>query len=451
MGGIDWAAASARLRAAESGDAADDLIDALAEAVFAGGAGAEAVPFLIDAVDRARSDLSLRSAALALVTVAPHDDPGAADALVAAFGRVAQHPFLAPALLEALGLLALRNPLARAQLSALLLRLRPTDSRYLLVKAGQVIGRLDGVRPDPDLRAQLVQFAAADDPAVQAEARQQLALAALADALLADDRGALQEHLAGARAAFARAELSEEYRPDASMFVRLLDMLLTFPQLQTGRERVAELGSTLHHALTSLVPHDWHGYRSDRATRQAQRVLRIADALRRAAVAASTAEEWTNFAAALEELARLHAHVRVELGNGPGDGRMPAALAGVADAVFAASLGPLLARVVQQRRLARITADYILAHGEDAVAGGLRALERSADAAALAADPVIPDGAVGDIARLAEQVGQRPDALLAGLVQAMREGRVAHWAEEVGLAPAPLPVERPELYGDDPA
>jgi hypothetical protein len=33
--GIDWAAASAQLRAAEAGDAADDVIDALTEAIFA--------------------------------------------------------------------------------------------------------------------------------------------------------------------------------------------------------------------------------------------------------------------------------------------------------------------------------------------------------------------------------------------------------------------------------
>jgi len=452
---IDWAAASAHLRAAEAGDAADDLIDALTEAVFASAAGAEAAPCLIDAVLRARSELSLRSAALALAAVAPQDDPAAADALVAAFGWVAQHPFLAPALLEALGLLALRSPLARAQLSVLLLRLHPADSRYLLVKGAQVIGLLDGMRPDPDLRVKLDELATAADLAVQGEARQQLALAALADALLANDRGALQERLVGARAAFARAELSEEHQPDAAMFVRLLDMLLAFPQLQSGDERaagrVAELGSALDRALTSLAPHDWHGYRSDRATRQAQRVLRIADALRRAAAAASVAEEWTNMAAALEELARLYAQVRVESPSAPSDGRMTTALASIADAVLAASLGPLLARVVQQRRLNRITADYVLAHGEDEVAVGLRALEQAAAAFAFIGDPAVPDSAAGAIARLAERVGQRPDALLNGLLQAMEEGRVARWAEEVGLAPAPLPVERPALYGDDPA
>lgn len=90
------------------------IFDALTEAVSASTAGAaEAAPCLIDAVLRARSELSLRSAALALAAVASQDDLAAADALVAAFGRVARRPFLAPALLETLGLLPLRKP-ARA-------------------------------------------------------------------------------------------------------------------------------------------------------------------------------------------------------------------------------------------------------------------------------------------------------------------------------------------------
>jgi hypothetical protein len=38
-----------------------------------------------------------------------------------------------------------------------------------------------------------------------------------------------------------------------------------------------------------------------------------------------------------------------------------------------------------------------------------------------------------------------------GFVQAVEEGRVVGWAEELGLARANLPVERPDLYGDDPA
>jgi hypothetical protein len=452
-GGVDWAAASVQLCSAYRGFDVDDLIDALTEVVLAGGVGTEAAPFLTEAVCQACSDLSLRSAALALAVTAPADDAGAVDALVAAYGRGEDRVFLAPALLEALAVLALRSPLARAHVSALLLRLRPNDSRYMLVKAAKVIGRLDAVRPDSDLRAKLDEFVAGQDLAVQAEARQQLALAGLADVLLSGDRTALRERLAGARAAFFRAESSEEHRPDAAMFVRLLDMLLAFLTLNQDRQaiaaRVSELGRMLDHTLTSLAQHDWHGYRSDKGTLQVQQVLRIADALRRAAESASVAEEWVNFAAALEELARLHAQIRGELVMPLDEGRTHAGLSGIADTVFAASLGPLLVHVVQQRRLSRITADYVLARGEDAIAQGLRALEQAA-ATAFVGGTAIPEGVMGQIAILAERLGCRPETLLTKFLEAAQEGRVARWAEEIGLGTGPLPIERPNLYDDDP-
>jgi len=105
------------------GDDLDDLIDGLTERVFSGDTSPDAGFMPGRGCLRARSELSLRSAALALAAVAPlarwlprtpllpHTaEPGAS--------------ILAPALLEALGLLALRSPLARARTSELLLRLR---------------------------------------------------------------------------------------------------------------------------------------------------------------------------------------------------------------------------------------------------------------------------------------------------------------------------------------
>lgn len=451
---IDWAAAYELLRSADAGDATDDLIDAMTDAVFAGDTGVGAKFCLTVAVGRARSDLSLRSAALALALTADAGDIEALDALVAAYKRVGEHPFLAPAMLEALGLLALHSPLTRAQLSVLLLRMCPQDPRYLLVKAAQVIGRLDAVRPDPDLRAKLNEFTKAPDSVMQAEARQQLALIVMADALLAEDRTSLRAQLTEVRAMFARAEFSEEHRPDAIMFVQLLDMLLLFLDLNRDRESVVgqlvDLSNALDRTLTNLASHDWHGYRSDKATLRVLRVLRIRDALRRAAESTDTAEEWVNFAAALEDLARLHAQIRSEPIIQLNDRRISTALGNIADTVFAASLGPLLARVVQQRRLARITADYVLAHGEDEVARGLRALEQAAAAAAFAAESGITERTLGQVAELSEEVGLSPDALWAGFVKALEEYRVDSWAEEIGLASAPLRIELPDLYGNDP-
>lgn len=451
--GIDWAAAYELLRSADVGDATDDLIDAMSDAVFAGDTGVGTKSCLTVAVGCARSHLSLRSAALALALTADSGDNEASDALVAAYNRVGEHPFLAPAMVEALGLLALNSPLARAQLSTLLLRTRPQNSRYLLVKAAQVIGRLDAVRPDPDLRAKLDELTTAPDPAIQAEARQQLALIATADALLAEDQTALRAQLTKARAMFARAEISEEHRPDAAMFVQLLDMVLLFLDLNRDREavigRLTDLSKTLDRTLTNLSSHDWHGYRSEKATLQVLRVLRIRDALWQAAETTGTAEEWVNFAAALEELARLHAQIRSARSNSTNDGRISTAMDNIADTVFATSLGPLLARVVQQRRLARITADYVLAHGEDEVARGLHALEQAATV--FAPNSEIADAVLGRLDELAGQFGLGPETLWTGFVKALEERSVDSWAEEIGLASRQFRVERPELYGNDPS
>ncbi|MGE0538805.1 MAG: hypothetical protein AB7R89_01310 [Dehalococcoidia bacterium] len=138
-GAVDWAAVHGHLRAAPEGDEVDDLIDALTEEVFEGNVTVEAMPCLVDAVRRACSDLSRRSAALALSIAAPADDAGAVETLVDTHRRAAGHPFLEAALLDALGLFAVRSPLARAHLSALLLGLRAEGPRYVLVKAAQAI------------------------------------------------------------------------------------------------------------------------------------------------------------------------------------------------------------------------------------------------------------------------------------------------------------------------
>ncbi len=450
---IEWAQIGERLRNSVPGNTIDDLIDTMTEAVFAGKGSVGTAECLTAALMLARSDLSLRSAALALAISAPDGDTVAVDTLVATFGRVANYPFLAPALLEALGLLAMRNPHARAQLCVLLLRLHTGDSRYLLVKAAQVIGRLDAVRPEPDLRAKLDEFVTVTDLAVQAEARFQLALVSLAFALMAEDQPALSDRLIAARAAFARADRSEEHRPDAAMFVRLLDALLAFMALARdsgATAGVVEPTGRLEQSLSSLATHDWHGYRSDRETLRALRVLNIASALRRAAEATGTVEEWPNFAAALEDLARLHALIRGETILND-DNKLSSGAGVIADKIFAASLGPLLARVVHQRRFARITQDYVATHGDDVIAQGLRALEQAAAAFAFAADPVLNEGLAAQVADLATQVGRRPDTLLQETIEALVQHRLPQWLEDIGLTSAPLPIERPDLFGNDPA
>ena len=72
-------------------------------------------------------------------------------------------------------------------------------------------------------------------------------------------------------------------------------------------------------------------------------------------------------------------------------------------------------------------------------------------AAVLAMDSAAVEGIEGQLADLAKQVGRSPGVLLAEFTEAMWERRVARWAEEIGLAPTSLPVERPDLHADDPS
>jgi hypothetical protein len=127
--------------------------------------------------------------------------------------------FLAPVLLEAIGILAMKNPLAQAELTTILLRLQSTDDRYLLIKAAKVIGWIEGTVGHRESLPKLQELLKSDDLHVQAEVRQQLALVAFADALLATDQREFRERVAAARAAFERAYASEEHRPDAAIFI----------------------------------------------------------------------------------------------------------------------------------------------------------------------------------------------------------------------------------------
>ena len=104
----------------------DEYIDALADRILASAplpAGAETTNVLIQALSLARSELTLRSVALALAVSASSDNEEAVDALLTTFRQHRKHAFLAPALLEALTLLALRNPIARLEMAPLLIRL----------------------------------------------------------------------------------------------------------------------------------------------------------------------------------------------------------------------------------------------------------------------------------------------------------------------------------------
>src|SRR5437868_878118 len=212
---LSWDEAESYLRTAEPSPATDEYIDALCESVFDTPNTPETAHTLILALEHAQSTLSRKSVALALALSAAPTNNLAVDALIAAYRQSQDTAFLAPSILEALSILALRSPLARLETSSSLLRLDPYGSRYLLIKAAKIIGRLDNAQPDPMLRDKLQEFSTAPDLAVQSEALYQLGLIAFADALLASDRTELNHRLSVAQALFVRAEMTEESRDDA--------------------------------------------------------------------------------------------------------------------------------------------------------------------------------------------------------------------------------------------
>jgi hypothetical protein len=194
-----WEEARKGLASLPAGPERDDYIDELVDQAMRtppGEPGAAAV--CIEALPLAQRALTLRSTALAIALSAEPDDTVAVDILVEAFRQHRAHVFLAPGLLDSLALLAERSPIARAETASALIRLTCRDSRYLLIKGAQIVGRLDLLRQLPDLRIKLQELEACSDLGVQAEVAMQEAFIELADALLSANAIELYQRLTAA-------------------------------------------------------------------------------------------------------------------------------------------------------------------------------------------------------------------------------------------------------------
>jgi hypothetical protein len=431
----------------------DDVIDELTAAVLSASPLPDASAVLREGLGKASSPLSKRSAAIALAYCAAGDDREACDAFAETFKCHSADAFLGPALLAAWALLAERSALACADIVAALLRLKGDEGRYLLVKAAQVAGRLEERRTNPDVRAVLARLTRSEDPAVAGEARQQAAMIAFQDALLAQDKQDLRQRLREARAAFARAEVSEEQRPDARLFRLLLDAILRFLDNRPMEETRATVRVPLHECVQLLHeggPVFWGAYRSDDQDRLATHALSVTDGLRQAAEATSDADQWLDLEAAVLRLAALYARMRQRPVSG-GHDRTVEGLSMLADGALVPSLGPLLASAVTGARMRRVTANYASLHGEDEVMTGLRALEEAASRYEPLVTIAPNEGLLRQIAELASRTGQPPEEFLQGFAKAGQAGSIASWAEQAGLCGHALPIDRPDLFGTDPA
>lgn len=308
-----WEEASQRLNAASLTGAEDTLINDIlqSEDFVIDGASEAQGKFFNQALVITASDLTKRDVAFALAICIP--DSGVANAtasLLAEYNTSRLHAFLGPEMLHALSLLAERDAYARRETVGVLLQITPLETRYLLIRAAKIAGRLESVATTTLLRGKLEEWTESDDPAVSGEAFFQLALLSLGDALCAQDVASLTVRLADSRVAFARAEQSEECRVDARLYLALVDLLLSFHETDGTRDR-HEIISARARQLIALIDNPrvrpWHGYASKAEELAQYRLLTIARCFEAISAAASEMEKWTNFDASLSEVAALYA------------------------------------------------------------------------------------------------------------------------------------------------
>lgn len=439
-------------------------------------AGDDSTEFWLAALGRARAESTRRDVAWRLARDGRVGDLRVADALSAAFAEARDHPSLGPALLAALAERGVRDGGALPDVLRALVRLPEDAPRYLAVAAAKVIGRFEGRGVATQARARLDDWAQADDLAVQGEARQQLALLALADALGAPNAPRLLVALRDCRAAFARAAASEELRHDARLAGGVVDLLVTHLKAPGASAAYAAAvgpkAAELKRLLDDPRERPWAGYALGAERVLEHRAYRVATGFARLADDASGAEEWTNFDAALKELAaawqlmwgRAAEEPRGVFGaveRAPRDGAEGDIVSErVGEGVVLPRVGTFLARAVGRQRLLRVVEHAEAARGP--ADERARILRTFYDAAARApAAPADGDGGRGD------GLGIDRNALLALAARdpaaAVLVARVVPGADVVlgdaglelrdgadGARAFRVPTDFPDCYGNDP-
>lgn len=428
-GPADWADLLAAFRALQSGTNAATLVENTLDALAAsiGVLPPESADVLLLALAVSQDSSARYRLVYALGRTASADRRDVVDTLVARFREWRNDAFLAPEVLDTLATLAERSPLARSETRSLLLRLDDTDSRYLLVRAAKVIARLECLGFNTEARILLDRWTDYEDDAVRAEARQQTAVLKLYNTLLQEDLAGIQRGLEDARVAFTRAELSEEERLDARLFLGLVNLLLAYlDTLGSDGVDASELRIKAH-ALTALLTNpmgrSWYGYASGSEAMLEYRIYRIADGLARIASAMKDAEEWTNFDEALVELAAV---LRLMWDSGADEARggITKSLGALENSMVVPRLGPFLERVIGRARFRRVIMNYESRHGKDEHTAVLYRLHEAA---------------------LADEYERRTPQASAALAELDREIE-AHPPESLLL-----PIDHPGCYGNDPS
>lgn len=470
----DWATLLPQLEAAVSSGSVDDFIDErLEQATVADGVpsaqplgpSGDPTAFLLAALGVAQSESTQRDVAAALAQHGRTGDASVADALAAVYRSARSDPSRGPALLATLALRAEQDPVARSDLFGALLRLSSADSRYLLIRAAKIIGYFEGTGISTNARDKLTEWAGAEDLPVQGEARQQLALLALADALSQTDVQGVQTALHEARVAFARAEATEEMRHDARLFGALLDLLLAHLGTPgSGSEyskNVRERAEALKSLLDDPSERPWAGYASPSERVLEYRIYRIAVGFIRVVDEVSAMEEWTNFDESLTELAATWQLMWGRVVGFEDSGQaITAPVRMVQRAEHSAVLprvGSFLERAVGRQRICRVVERYENAFGtEGPVSEVLRAFSEAAGRAEYARERdggtlTIDTDAFVRLAANSPDVAAQIAGLMPGAEAALRTAGLDHVVAKPARLTYPVATDNPGLYGNDPA
>ncbi len=452
MSAFDWSNAVTRLNSATPSPETDRFIEEVVNTALPSGLP-EATAFFIKALEIADNVFVRCRVALALSSIATDDDVPSVDALANIIKRNCQDEFLYIGILKALGLLAERSALANAEILPILLRLKPTDSPFLLIQAAKIIGRLESVRDTLGLRKKLAELGQSNDLGVQAEVFQQQALLALADALRTKELVELGSGLQEARLLFIRAQASEENRDDASAFVLLLDLILEFFNLKnSNRDTVATSIAEKSEALLALVSNpyaqSWYGYRTKIEQLLMLRILHISNAFKRIAEAVAQSDIWTNFDEALVDLAATYS---LMLTKNEGEfGQLDSSISDIAPNIILPRLGPVVMKATGRVRFEKVIERYVAVNGENEVARGLRAIYDEALKRGYAVEGSIDEDTLATLSEEAKRWGETPDFFLNSFLNAIENNGIKNWAEKHNYSTSALSIDNPALFGNSP-
>lgn len=449
---VDWPKLKAYLQNAVSCSETDDLIEkAVSEALSS--SSEDVLIVLNKALEVSSNVFTTQRVALTASLIASSKDRSSVLALMKAISASkGNDDFLYAQLLVALGLLAKRNYLAKAQISVILFQLECTDSPFILISAAKIIGKLEPVDEPGELRQVLTELGQSSDMSVQAEVFQQEALLTLTDALSKETIVELKSALEEAYRGFKKAEASEENRDDATVFSLLLDLMLTF--LNTDRVNCDEFRERItskNERLCNFISTPYRqSLRSDLEQLLMLRVLHISNSFRKIVESIATSNEWTNFDEALVDLVSVCALFRAR--EEAESFKLDKSFEKIIPNVVLPKIGPVLSKAISRTRFSKVIENYTNSNGNDSISQGLRFLHTYATQNEYS-DVLNSDSESPALVLLKEEIersGRDSNFFIANLSEALSEGKIEKWAERFQYISSPLSIDHPELFGNNP-